>query len=119
VQGFTLGFIAVGLVFIGLALPMIRRRVKPNPIYGLRVPATFADEWVWYEANARSGGDLVILGVVTVVLGLVPVLAPGLDEATYALVSAGILTAGALLCAVIGWRRANRLLRERRGIAGV
>ena len=56
-------FVAVGLLFIGLAIPLIRRRVKPNQMYGLRVPATFANEWVWYEANAASGRDLLYGGL--------------------------------------------------------
>ena len=111
--GVAILFIASGLLIIGLALPMIHRRVKPNAVYGLRVPATFADEWVWYEANARSGRDLLISGIVQVTAAIL-LWIPGLDEATYAFVNEGILLAGALFCCVVGWRRANRLLEQRR-----
>ncbi len=37
-------FPLVGLLLIGLGWPMAARRVPPNRWYGLRVPATFADE---------------------------------------------------------------------------
>ena len=47
-------FALTGLLLAGLAVPLMRRRVPPNGLYGLRVAATFADEEVWYEANARS-----------------------------------------------------------------
>ena len=105
-------FIAVGILFVALAVPMIRRRVPPNALYGLRVPATFADESVWYEANARSGRDLLGLGLLTGMLALVlPFL---VSDPAYSLLMAGILIAGALGLAVRGWRTANRLLQQRR-----
>ena len=49
---------ATGIVLILIALPLLFRWVGPNRMYGLRVPATFADEWVWYEANAKSARDM-------------------------------------------------------------
>lgn len=61
--GMILFFVLVGALFIGLAVPLILRRMPPNSFDGLRVSATVADEWVWYEANARSGWDLLWLGV--------------------------------------------------------
>ena len=105
-------FTAVGILFIALAIPMIRRRVPPNALYGLRVPATFADESVWYEANARSGRDLVGLGLLTIALALV--LPFFVKDPVYSLLMAGLLFAGAISLAVRGWRLANRLLLERR-----
>ncbi|HYG62104.1 MAG TPA: SdpI family protein [Thermoanaerobaculia bacterium] len=105
-------FAGIGLLLIGLSVPLIRRRVKPNALYGLRVPATFADEWVWYEANARSGRDLLLLGTLQIVAASLPLWIPGLSEAAYALTNAGLVGIGALLLCIVGWLRANRLLRE-------
>jgi hypothetical protein len=109
----SLLFAGNGLLLIGLSVPLIRRRVKPNALYGLRVPATFADEWVWYEANARSGRDLLLLGGVQVVTALLTPWIPGLSEDAYALTNAGLIGIGALILCIVGWRRANRLLKER------
>jgi uncharacterized membrane protein len=93
---------------------LIRGQVPPNAFYGLRVPATFADEGVWYEANRRSGWDLLWLGAALLALALVlPLL--GLGLAAYALTWSGASGVGAVAVAIVGWRRANRLLRERQG----
>ena len=60
-------FPVVGLLLIALGWPMAARRVPPNRWYGLRVPATFADEQVWYVANAVAGRDMMALGALIVV----------------------------------------------------
>jgi uncharacterized membrane protein len=107
-------FTAVGALFIGLAIPLMRRRVPPNALYGLRVPATFADEWVWYEANAQSGRDLFVLGWIELVYaGLLPLL-PHMTMEKYALANVAYMLIGVLGFAAVGWRRANRLLKERK-----
>lgn len=111
-NSYLLLFVLVGLLLVALAVPLLMRRVKPNRFYGLRVPATFADEQVWYQANAASGRDLLAFGLATVALAIVLGLLP-IAPATYTMVLAGALAAGAIALAVIGWRRANRLLRER------
>jgi len=111
-------FLAVGLLFVGISLPLIRRRVPPNAMYGLRVAATFADEWVWYEANARSGRDFFALGIVVMVVAVVLPFAVRIGESAYALTMAGVLLVGTLATCVRGWRTANRLLEERRREGG-
>lgn len=107
-------FTCIGLLLIGLAVPLLRRRVGPNPWYGLRVPATLADQAVWYEANARSARDLVLLGVVQVILALGLPLLVDLPPGEYARINGGVISAGAVVAAVAGWRRANRMLADRR-----
>lgn len=110
----VLTFTAVALTLIVLAIPLIRRRVKPNRLYGVRVAATFADEWVWYEANARSGRDLLVLGAIQLACALVPLLMPRVTAEAYTIGNTAVLLGGTLIFAVAGWRRANRLLAERR-----
>jgi uncharacterized membrane protein len=105
-------FCAVGLIFIALAVPLIRRRVRPNALYGLRVPATYADESVWYEANERSGRDLAALGLITIALALL--LPLFLAEPAYSLSMTVILLVGVMGLGIRGWRTANRLLELRR-----
>ena len=109
----ALTFVASGAVLIGFAVPLIRRRVAPNWWYGVRVRATFADEWVWYEANAASGRDLLAVGVLLVVLASTLPFA-GLSEDAFALTLCAVSVVGALVVAFVGIRRANRLLAARR-----
>jgi uncharacterized membrane protein len=107
--------IALGVLFIGISIPMVRRRVPPNGMYGLRVPATFADEWVWYEANALSGRDMIVVGVLLVIVGLALPFVPGVSASAQVLVAVGVMCVGTVVVAIVGWRRANHLLDERRG----
>jgi uncharacterized membrane protein len=104
--------VALGFLSIVLGVPLAGRRVPRNRWYGLRVPATFADERIWYEANARCGNGMVLLGLVIVVVaaGLPMVAAPPL--AVYAMVCTGVLAVGSSACVARGWRLANRLRRE-------
>jgi hypothetical protein len=102
----------VGMLFVAISIPLIRRRIPPNGLYGLRVPATFADEWVWYEANACSGRDFLWLGLLLTALTIgLPVL--GLGANTY-VVWGLIAVVGVIGAVVMGWYRANRLLQEKR-----
>lgn len=105
-------FAAVGVTLALLALPLMRRRVPPNVFYGLRVPATFRDRSVWYDANAASGRDLLVFGVTLVAAAFVaPAL--GAHDLILALVWVGLALGGTLFVAGLGWLRANRMLRQR------
>lgn len=106
-------FPALGLLLVALGWPLARRRVRPNRWYGLRVPATFASERIWYEANAVAGRDMMLLGSVVGIAGLVLPLA-GLRDSLVPVICAAILAVGALAGTLRGWRFANRLYREDR-----
>lgn len=108
-----LTFSLIGLFFIGLSIPLLRRRVGPNGWYGLRVPATLQDEEIWYEANAKTGRDMLLLGVLQLILALGLPLAADLPPETYAEVNVGVVSVGALLAALLGWFRANDMRAER------
>ncbi|HXG58919.1 MAG TPA: SdpI family protein [Thermoanaerobaculia bacterium] len=110
----TITFVAAGVLLIVVAIPMALRRVPPNGLYGLRVPATFASERVWYEANARSGRDLLCAGAGQIVLAVGLRAVPAIREGAYALINGGIMVVALLVLTVVGWRRANRLLAEER-----
>ena len=105
----TFIFVGVGLLFIGLARPFIRRSVPPNYLSGLRVRATLTHPAVWYEANAATGRDLARLGVAVLVGAVVVPWVVGRDAA---LVLAAGVVAGAVALGVVGRARANRLLAE-------
>lgn len=105
-------FPAVGALLVGLGWPLARRRVGPNRWYGLRLPATFADERVWYEANAVAGRDMMLVGVAVAGAGLL-LPAIGAHGNLVAVSCAAILTIGSLAGTLRGWRLANRLYRER------
>jgi uncharacterized membrane protein len=95
-------------MFVAAGVPLWMRKVPPNPIYGLRIPATEENLDVWYEANAYLGRDLVVVGagslVVTIALAFTP-----LDPPTVKLASGIVGVVGVLVAAVRGIVKARAL----------
>lgn len=107
-------FFALSIFLIAMGWPLATRRVRPNHWFGVRVPATFADEFVWYEANAVFGRGIMALGAVLLLVAFVFSQLIAVSEVAYALIYVAILGGGVLVLTVYTWRLANRLLQERR-----
>ena len=60
-----------GLLIALLGIPLLRRKVKPNRLYGFRTPKTLGNETIWYEANAYAGRLMCIVGLVMAALDVV------------------------------------------------
>lgn len=60
----SLMFALVGMLFVGVSIPLIRNRVPPNRFYGFRTRRTLSDPKIWYEVNHISGKDLFVAGVI-------------------------------------------------------
>ena len=61
------------LVIIGLSVPLIKRKIKMNYWYGVRVAEAFKSEERWFEINQYGGRLLLLFGIViaiTSVIGL-------------------------------------------------
>src|SRR5690348_878345 len=71
---FLILYLITGLMFMGISIPLIQRKIKPNPWYGFRVPKTLQDERIWYQANAYSGVLLFLSGTITAIaaIALIP-----------------------------------------------
>ncbi|HMJ10657.1 MAG TPA: SdpI family protein [Polyangiaceae bacterium] len=50
------------------SVPLLRRKVKRNAWYGVRIPATLRDEFIWYEVNARFAKAFIIASVLLMML---------------------------------------------------
>jgi len=96
----VLTFVATGLVFVGVSIPLIQRRIKPNYWYGFRVTKTLKNPEIWYDVNAYSGRWLLIMGIATVVVSVVLPLIPGMGLDTYALVTTTVISVLAIVMVV-------------------
>jgi hypothetical protein len=83
--GFMIMFVALGLLMVGLAVPMIRGWVKPNLWYGFRTAKTLSNEEIWYKANAYSGQWMLVIGLILAAASVVLYLIPSIrvDLVTY------------------------------------
>ena len=90
-------YVLIGALSIGLAVPLIQGRVKPNPWYGVRLPKTLKDPETWYAVNAYFGRRFAVYGLFIAASGVV--LSPigfirHTGSVTYMLVEAVLITAG-------------------------
>ena len=105
-------FVGSGLLMASLSVPLILRRIGPNPWYGFRVRQTLDDPAVWYPANAYAGRGLLALAatIVGAAIGLYGV--PGIDLAVYASAIGAITLGGLLLILILIFRHLHKLTRE-------
>jgi uncharacterized membrane protein len=93
-------FALVGLLFVGISIPLIQQRVPPNRFYGFRTKKTLSDPKIWYEANRISGHDLLVAGALITITSIVmPLFAQGWEpeDVIITLLSVMVLSlAGAL-----------------------
>jgi hypothetical protein len=110
-----------GILLIAMGLPLYRRRVPPNPLYGVRFTATMADERIWYDINVRGGRDLIAIGSgYLVALSATALLSRSWPLVPRLLAPLGpmvLLVVALVVDAVVLWRAAERLKRAH-SIAG-
>lgn len=106
-----LTMVGAGVLIALLGVPMLKRMVPLNFVYGLRVTATLNDKAVWYEANARSGRDLIIGGIAIAAVSFL-VFVSGIPENVGAWIDVGVLLIAVLAIGFNGWRFANQLSRR-------
>ena len=67
----TLIFIApIGLLFIGISIPLLYEKIGPNSCYGFRTRKTLSNEEIWYKANKYMGKGFIILGVLQTIYNI-------------------------------------------------
>jgi hypothetical protein len=105
-------YVGAGLLLMGLAVPLIRRKVRPNAWYGFRVRQTLADPDIWYAANAYTGKHLLVVGVITVLTAVGLYRVPGITLDTYALACGGIILAALTVCVACSFRHLAKLTHD-------
>lgn len=52
--------VAINVLFAALCIPLIRREVPINSIYGFRFPVAMKSEEAWYRVNSFGGKSLAV-----------------------------------------------------------
>jgi uncharacterized membrane protein len=63
--------LAIGIIIVILAIPLLIKKVKPNRVYGLTFVLAQESNRTWYAANQFFGACLLVAGLITVVGTLV------------------------------------------------
>ena len=102
-------YVLMGLLFVGLAIPLRLNVVPPNHWYGFRTRLTLSDPKIWYPVNAFGGRWLIWIGVATLVAGPVCLLLPESWLAAYMLATSALWVLALIVVLVLGVRYARRL----------
>ncbi len=106
-------YVAIGLLLSAISVPLILRRIGPNPVYGFRVKQTLEDPEVWYDVNAYAGKGLFLDGLITVIAALVLALVPGISVDRYALSVMTLVFLGLGISLVASFRYLGRVVEAK------
>lgn len=83
-------YVAGGLVLALISLPLILGKIKPNYLYGFRVPATLGNPDLWYPVNKYAAKRLLITGLVMIAAAIGFYFWPGISVDAYAYAYLGV-----------------------------
>ena len=101
-ENIRLGSTILGLaiLFIAISIPLVKRKIKMNAWYGVRIPKSFESEENWYKINAYGGKRLIVWSSLLVLIGIATFFIP-LDESNSASSALSILLAFSPLIVVV------------------
>jgi uncharacterized membrane protein len=105
-------YVGSGLLLVVLAVPLIRRKVPPNGLYGFRVRQTLEHPEIWYPANEYAGRRLAWSGLITSILATALYFVPSLTLDMYALACLGAFSVTLALTIVQCFRYLRTLTRK-------
>jgi uncharacterized membrane protein YjgN (DUF898 family) len=114
--------VVAGLIFLGVCMPLVQRKIGRNPFYGFRTRRTLASDKAWYAVNygaAKAGVymsiGMIIFGIVLALLGIVQALLPSTmsdhmeDAVLFAAVAApGVFIIGLIVAMNIELKKLDR-----------
>ena len=84
--GVTMGLaimdVVVGLIFLGLCIPLVQRKIGRNGVYGFRTPKTLASDEAWYAVNYGAAKAGVFMSIALVIFGILLAIVPALLPST-------------------------------------
>ena len=99
---------AIGLLMIGLAIPLVRGRVGRNSMYGVRFPQSFQSDEAWFAINRFGGKRGIVWAVPVVIVGLASFFLPLQANPIVALAVGFAPLVFVLMPAIESWRFARR-----------
>ena len=93
-------YCAAGVLLAGLSIPLIRRKVPPNSLYGFRIEKTMNNPELWYLVNYYSARRMLWTAIAFVVTALGLYFIPGISLDTYAMMCLGVFSIGMVITIV-------------------
>ena len=105
-------FFITGFIFSALAVPLIRKKVKVNSWYGIRLPRTIENEDVWYEVNSIMGKYMFAFGLLISGLSLYFLVYPTKPEYIMVYVLLIVLITGTILFVILSFNTSAKISRN-------
>jgi uncharacterized membrane protein len=83
-------WIVVGLICVGLAVPLVQGKVRQNALYGVRFPQSFQSDEAWFAINRYGAKRLMIWAMPMIVAGVTACFLP-LQTRPWAALLCGLL----------------------------
>ena len=90
-----------GVVLFGVSLPLIRRKVPMNDLYGIRIRAAFESEQRWYDINAYGGRQFAAWSWLPIAAGVAGFFIPPGAAAVYAPATTAVTLVTAIVPTVL------------------
>ena len=92
-----------------LALPLIARKIKPNPYYGFRVSATLENPEIWYTVNQYFAKRQLVAALIEIASATGLYYWPGITVDAYALSVLGVFVVTFSIAIIQGGRHIKKL----------
>jgi hypothetical protein len=69
-------WVLVGTACIGLAVPLLQGKVKPNHLYGARFPESFLSDDAWFTINRYGAKRMILWAVPMIAVGIIAFFLP-------------------------------------------
>jgi uncharacterized membrane protein len=91
----------VGLLIIGIAIPLVLGKIKRNNFYGFRTPRTLSSDDVWYPANRIAAKNMIVASVFILIASAVLFLLKARMPPQTTVLIIAVLTIAAIVGAVV------------------
>ena len=108
-QSLLIIYVGGGLILALISLPLSYGKIKPNSLYGFRIPATLEDPDLWYPVNQYAAKRLLIVGLVMIAAAIGLYFWPGISVDEYAYAFLGIFLAAIIIVIIQSVRYLRRL----------
>jgi hypothetical protein len=107
------GWIAVGLVTVGLAIPLLQGKVGRNALYGVRFRQSFQSDEAWFAINRYGAKRMILWALPMIVMGVATLAVPLQTRPVMALLFGFVPLVFVLIPVVDTWQFARRYTEDR------
>ena len=91
--------ILMGIVFIAISYPLLKRKINRNDLYGFRTSKALESEENRYNINSYGAKQLTILSILVILIGIISLIIP-MNEDMHLIVAIGPITLSVLIALI-------------------